>query len=144
MPQNSSQGSSQNEQSSEKESSKVEDSSMDSSESEESCEDSATQSSESSSAKESESSEEEQTGFTVTFDTAGGTKTASQKVEEGQKVIRPDDPTKNDSKYEYVFVGWYLGDYEWNFETDVVSENITLTAKWEVESIYTEPFLPSD
>ena len=51
---------------------------------------------------------------------------------------------KESLKEEYVFAGWYVGGEEWDFESDIVGENITLTAKWEVESIYTPPFTPSD
>ena len=81
----------------------------------------------------------------VVFDSAGGTAVASQTVLYGEKIEKPADPTKpNDSKYEYSFDGWYLGDYAWNFETDTVSGDITLTAKWKIESEFTNPFLPSD
>ena len=80
----------------------------------------------------------------VVFDSAGGTYIQSQTVEVGGKIAKPNDPLKqSDSKYEYIFAGWYFGDYQWNFEVDKVSENITLTAKWDVK-IYTTPFLPSD
>ena len=92
----------------------------------------------------SEDFSEEVEMFEVIFDTAGGTAVASQTVLYGEKIKKPSDPTKNDSKYEYLFEGWYLGDYEWDFETDTVSEDITLTAKWAIESEFTNPFLPSD
>ena len=81
----------------------------------------------------------------VIFDSAGGTEIAMQTVAYGEKIEKPIDPTKpNSSRYEYSFDGWYLGEREWDFERDTVSENITLTAKWKVESEYTDPFLPSD
>ena len=81
----------------------------------------------------------------ITFDSAGGTAVASQTVRYGEKIEKPSNPTKpNDSRYEYSFDGWYLGDYAWNFEADTVSEDITLTAKWKIESEFTNPFLPSD
>ena len=81
----------------------------------------------------------------ITFDSAGGTAVASQTVGYGEKIEKPSNPTKpNDSRYEYSFDGWYLGDYAWNFEADTVSEDITLTAKWKIESEFTNPFLPSD
>ena len=81
----------------------------------------------------------------ITFDSAGGTAVASQPVGYGEKIEKPSNPTKqNDSRYEYSFDGWYLGDYAWNFEADTVSEDITLTAKWKIESEFTNPFLPSD
>ena len=81
----------------------------------------------------------------VIFDSAGGTEIAMQTVAYGEKIEKPIDPTKpNSSRYEYSFDGWYLGEREWDFERDTVSENMTLTAKWKVESEYTDPFLPSD
>ena len=81
----------------------------------------------------------------IVFDSAGGTAVVSQTVRYGDKIEKPVNPTKpNDSKYEYSFDGWYVGDYAWNFETDRVSEDITLTAKWKIESEFTNPFLPSD
>ena len=81
----------------------------------------------------------------VVFDSVGGTAVASQTVLYGEKIEKPSAPTKpNDSKYEYSFDGWYLGDYAWDFESDTVSEDITLTARWKIESEFTNPFLPSD
>ena len=81
----------------------------------------------------------------VVFDSVGGTAVASQTILYGEKIEKPSAPTKpNDSKYEYSFDGWYLGDYAWDFETDTVSEDITLTARWKIESEFTNPFLPSD
>ena len=101
-------------------------------------------SSEESSVEESSTSSEEISGFLVTFDTGGGTQVPSQRVEEGGKVAKPADPTKpSDKEHEYTFAGWFFENEEWNFETNTVRGNITLTAKWEVTQ-YTEPFLPSD
>ncbi len=70
--------------------------------------------------------------YVVTFDTDGGSAVASQTVEEGQKVIRPENP----KKMGFVFDGWYIDGEEWLFYGYTVTNNITLTAKW-VES-YTE------
>lgn len=81
----------------------------------------------------------------VIFDTAGGTMVESKTVVYGEKLLKPSDPTKApNSKYEYVFAGWYFENQEWDFEKNIVQANMTLTAKWEVESIYTPPFTPSD
>ena len=89
--------------------------------------------------------ENESNVYMVTFDAAGGSTIEPQTVLYGGKVVKPNDPTKApDSKYEYVFVGWFLGDSEWDFDKDIVWSNITLTARWQVESIYTPPFTPSD
>ena len=81
----------------------------------------------------------------VVFDSAGGSFVEAQTVGVGEKLVKPADPTKQeDGSYEYTFEAWYWGDYEWNFETDTVSGNMTLTAKWDAERVYTNPFLPSD
>ena len=97
-----------------------------------------------SSSQSGESSSVEKTEFLVVFDTAGGTAIETQTVAKGGKIVKPADPTKTDSKCDYVFAGWYVGDYEWNFERDIVTDDITLTAKWNVDGEYTNPFLPSD
>ena len=115
--------------------------------SEESSEITSEESSEITSEESSEGSGDvEENGYCeVIFDSAGGTEIAMQTVAYGEKIEKPIDPTKpNSSRYEYSFDGWYLGEREWDFERDTVSENITLTAKWKVESEYTDPFLPSD
>ena len=50
----------------------------------------------------------------------------------GTKIERPADPEKEeDEEYTYTFKGWYNGETEWNFETDVVTENVTLVAKFD-------------
>lgn len=67
---------------------------------------------------------------TVTFDSHGGSTVASQKVKTGQKVTKPADPTRDG----YKFLGWYKEDsYQtaWKFDSDVVTGNMTLHAKWE-------------
>lgn len=63
--------------------------------------------------------------FTVKFDTDGGTSIKDQTVTEGNKVIKPSDPTKK----EYTFAGWTLEGNDYNFSTPV-TKNITLIAKW--------------
>lgn len=65
--------------------------------------------------------------YTVTFDPAGGTKVATQIIEEGSVAIKPDTPTKEG----YTFKGWYHNNIEWSFLGDTVNENIILVAKWE-------------
>lgn len=67
--------------------------------------------------------------YAVRFDTVGGSEVVSVKVSGGEKIERPADPVKNG----YIFDGWYLSsDYstDWDFESDVVGEDITLYAKW--------------
>ena len=64
---------------------------------------------------------------TVKFDPNGGSSVQNVVVEEGSTVSKPTDPT-----YEgYTFLGWYLGETLWDFETGAVTADITLKAKWE-------------
>lgn len=65
----------------------------------------------------------------------------------GTKIIKPaTDPEKAaDAEYTYTFAGWYNGETEWNFETDTVTENVTLTAKFDKTAItYTLTFKSVD
>ena len=68
--------------------------------------------------------------YTVTFNSKGGSNVDSmQNVEHGNKITAPTAPTK----YGYVFAGWYREEAlsnKWNFESDTVTDNITLYAKW--------------
>lgn len=74
--------------------------------------------------------------FTVTFVSNDGTEIAPQQIKQGEKAVKPIDPEKTN----YVFVGWYNGETEWNFETMKVNGSVTLTAKWRDE--FTPPYLP--
>ena len=65
-----------------------------------------------------------------------------QGVKEGGRLLEPKTPVKANTRETYSFVGWYLGDREWRFDKDVVTDNITLVAKWKLEEKYTEPLLP--
>ncbi|MBR2443803.1 MAG: leucine-rich repeat protein [Clostridia bacterium] len=67
--------------------------------------------------------------YTVTFNSMGGSEVFSQSVKYSSLVAEPEDPTKDG----YIFVGWYkLADYseKWLFDTDTVTKDITLYAKW--------------
>ena len=71
-------------------------------------------------------------GFTVEFDTLGGTSVESQTLMYGDSVEEPEDPTREG----YVFTGWYQDKnctYEWDMETNTVSESMTLYAGWAEE-----------
>ena len=78
--------------------------------------------------------------YTVTFNSYGGTPVPpAQEVEYGLTATKPDDPTLKG----YTFAFWYLGEDEENataydFNTPV-TENITLTAKWNINK-YTVTF----
>lgn len=67
--------------------------------------------------------------YTVRFDSQGGSAVAAAKVEHGNRVIQPTDPTKAS----FTFGDWYK-EKEcktlWNFKSDIVTANITLYAKW--------------
>jgi len=79
--------------------------------------------------------------FTVTFNSNQGSEVPSQDVGAGGMASKPTpDPTKSDCALD----GWWLmeGDsftYEWNFNTDSVTGNITLYAKW--VPVYTVAFM---
>ena len=63
---------------------------------------------------------------TVTFDSNGGSSVASQTIQDGKKASEPDIPVKQG----YTFNGWYVKTTEWNFLAYVVTDDVTLTAKW--------------
>ncbi len=68
-----------------------------------------------------------------------GTTSVSEIVKSGGKITKPADPSKEG----YTFAGWLYGDVFWNFETDTVSSDITLKAKFEKNS-YTITFTNGD
>ena len=78
--------------------------------------------------------------YTVTFNAYGGFPTPDeQHVKSGEKAVLPAEPTLKG----HTFAFWYLGDDEENataydFDTPV-TENITLTAKWNINK-YTVTF----
>ena len=71
--------------------------------------------------------------FTVTFDSDGGSAVAEQKVRNAP-AVKPADPEKNG----YDFAGWYLGDMQYTFDSNVAA-NITLKAHWTPTSGGTTP-----
>ncbi len=62
--------------------------------------------------------------FTVTFDSDGGSAISEQKLRNAP-AVKPADPKKDG----YDFTGWYLGDTQYAFDTNV-TKNITLKAHW--------------
>jgi uncharacterized repeat protein (TIGR02543 family) len=69
------------------------------------------------------------TNYTVTFNADGGTPIPSpQTVVSGGNATEPAAPTK----VGFIFQGWYNGTTLWNFSTNTVTANITLTAKWDI------------
>lgn len=90
----------------------------------------------------SNSESQEQTTFLVTFDSNGGSAVDGITVKKGEKITKPADPIKSNKNGEYEFLGWYYAGAEWDFEKDVVTENVTLIAKWKLVEGYTKPYLP--
>lgn len=68
-------------------------------------------------------------GYTVSFDTQGGTEIAAQKLRYGNFVEEPEIPIRQG----YEFDGWYYQeepDSTWRFGIDKVGGDITLAARW--------------
>ena len=68
--------------------------------------------------------------YTITFDTAGGSEIAPITQDYGTAIAAPADPTREG----YTFIGWDM-----EIPTTMPAENITVTAKWKVNS-YTITF----
>ena len=67
--------------------------------------------------------------YTVIYNTNGGSAVGSATVSEGHKLTAPNAPAKDG----YTFHGWYKDaafTNSWNFDTDTVTGNTTLYAKW--------------
>ena len=75
--------------------------------------------------------------YTVTFDSYGGSKVDPQVVEYGLYAQEPEEPTLKG----FTFAYWYLDDENeaYDFDTTPITEDITLTAKWEINK-YTVTF----
>ena len=71
-------------------------------------------------------------GFTVTFDSRGGTDVPSQDQMYGQLLTVPEPPTREG----YRFTGWYQDpacDDLWVLEQDIIEADMTLYAGWEAK-----------
>lgn len=66
------------------------------------------------------------TTYKITFNTDGGNIISNIEVEKGKTISKPADPTKEG----YKFLGWYIGEEEYNFDNKI-DKNIELLAKWE-------------
>ena len=86
----------------------------------------------------------DQEEYLVTFHSDGGSLVESVKVKKGDKVPQPETPKKSSGEAEYEFVAWLYNGQAWDFDTNVVMENITLMAQWKVVGNYSQPFLPKD
>lgn len=68
-------------------------------------------------------------GYTVTFDSKGGTDVSAVTCQYGELVAGMETPTREG----YTFGGWFRDPgytLPWNLETDTVSESLTLYALW--------------
>ena len=74
--------------------------------------------------------------YTVTFNTDGGSAVQSQTVAHGDKAAMPERAPEKDG---YKFAGWYVGETEFKFDETEITENITITAKWVINT-YTVSF----
>jgi uncharacterized repeat protein (TIGR02543 family) len=78
--------------------------------------------------------------FSVSFNSQYDTSSiATQIVAYGGTAVRPADPLRE----EHTFGGWYKEPAcvnPWNFDTDAVTENTTLYAKWASTVVYTVTF----
>ncbi len=68
--------------------------------------------------------------YTVIFDANGGSHVESVTVKENETVKQPLNPTREG----YQFVGWYLGEELFDFDTKI-TEDITLKANWDANGI---------
>ena len=84
--------------------------------------------------KPNNSDQNTEVNYTVTFNTDGGSAVESQTVKEGEKAVKPQDPTKEG----FVFVNWFNGEVIFDFETPITAD-IELKAAWEEE----EPVAPT-
>ena len=69
-------------------------------------------------------------GFTITFDSKGGTDVPAHNQMYGELLEVPEPPTREG----YAFTGWYTDTacYEpWNAEEDTIQADTTLYAGWE-------------
>lgn len=77
----------------------------------------------------SKDKEAEPITYTVTFNSNGGSHVDNVIIESGNKVSKPNNPTKAG----FVFSDWYKDSgllSKWNFASDVIKGNIDLYAKW--------------
>lgn len=66
--------------------------------------------------------------WTITFDSNGGNDVDNMIIENGQTIKSVPEVEREG----YTFVGWFYNNQEFDFDT-VITKNITLKAKWQVE-----------
>lgn len=75
---------------------------------------------------------DEKVTYTVKFNTDGGSTISDQIVEEGNKVKKPEDPTKEG----YLFRYWMISSLKYDFDSKVTND-VTLVAKWDKDEFAT-------
>ena len=73
--------------------------------------------------------------YDVTFNTGFSTNVSKQTIKDGNKVVRPEIERKG-----YTLNGWYCNGEEWRFNSDVVKNDMVLTADWTANE-YTVSFV---
>lgn len=91
--------------------------------------------------------------YIITFNSTGGSKVLEQSVIGGDKVVKPNNPSKNATlSTEYTFLNWYtspdngntLSNQPFDFDT-IITDNLTLFAKWAENPItYSVTFYPNN
>ena len=73
--------------------------------------------------------------FIVSFESNGGSEVDPiENVRYGATITEPEPPTRTG----YIFAGWFKDEVltnEWDFNNDIVTESITLYAKWESSAV---------
>ncbi len=69
--------------------------------------------------------------FTVTFDSAGGTTVGSQTIKPGEYCVMPSSTPFRDGA---IFDAWYYKGKPFIFKKNPITEDITLVAKWKLET----------
>ena len=72
-------------------------------------------------------------GFTITFDSKGGSDVVPQNQMYGELLSVPENPTREG----YEFKGWYIDsacDDAWDVQEDIIESDMTLYAGWEKSS----------
>ena len=67
--------------------------------------------------------------YNVTFNSGFSANIESQLIKDGYKVKKP-----NLTRTGYTLEGWYCNNEEWRFNSDVVSNDMTLSAKWNAKT----------
>jgi uncharacterized repeat protein (TIGR02543 family) len=74
--------------------------------------------------------------YKISFNTDGAGEIPYVYVDEGKLIPPQEKPTKEG----FRFIGWYVGNTKWNFNSDKVTSDLTLTARWEQIPTYAVTF----